>query len=456
MRRELAVSLLRLSNAALWREYTQVSAAQWDPVDVGEERHLRRLTDILRYAVTSVPEYRDWAQMQGMRVEDVGAEVLSSFPFVDKHILMARRAEHSVVAAVPYRVASHTGGSSGTIFHFDYDSRAKGARRAGDLLGRTWAGWRAGEPLTYVWGHTGDVSIAAGFKAKLADTFVHRRSVLNAFDMDDEVIASYIELLRRQKPSLVIGYASSLAFIAEYIARNGIEGIRPRGIISSAETLGSEKRATISGQFGCPVFDRYGSREFANVAQQCEQVGGLHVFHERVHVELVKRDGSACEPGELGEIAVTDLENRVMPFIRYRTGDLGVWAHGTCDCGRKWPLLASVQGRMSEIIVGTNGKYYACPGPTWLGADIRGIGQLQLIQPELAMIEVRIVANADWNSESETRIVSRMRHLLGEVQVTVTLVDRIAPAASGKHQIVVSSVSPFRDAASPRGFREQR
>ena len=98
---------------------------------------------------------------------------------------------------------------------------------------------------------------------------------------------------------------------------------------------------------------------------------------------------------------------------------------------------------MSEMIVGPNGKYYACPGPTWLGADIRGIAQLQLIQPELTRIEVRIVPNADWTAQSEARVRERMLRLLGEVDVSVVLVDRIPPAASGKHQIVISHVSPF-------------
>lgn len=451
MRRRLAVSLLRLSNAALWREYNQACVSQHEPGGVVEERHHRRLTDILRYAVACVPAYHDWGRSQGLGPADVGADELARFPRVDKHVLMARRAEYLAADAAPYRIASHTGGSSGTIFHFDYDSRTKDVRRAGDFLGRTWAGWRPGEPITYVWGHTGDVSIAAGHKARLADALMHRRTVLNAFDMDDSVIARYVRQLQRQKPSLVIGYASSLAFIAEYVARNNLENINPKGIISSAESLGPEKRTAISSQFGCPVYDRYGSREFANVAQQCEELAGLHVFHERVHVELLKQDGAACDPGELGEITITDLENRVMPFIRYRTGDLGVWAHGACRCGRSWPLLASVHGRMSEIIVGPNGKYYACPGPTWLGADIRGIGQLQLIQPVLSTVEVRIVPNAEWSQASEEMIASRMRHLLGDVSVIVTLVDRIPPAASGKHQIVISSVSPFGAAVDANG-----
>lgn len=444
MRRHLAVALLRLSNAELWRQFSIASHAQWLERPALEHLRDQLIVDTLRQAVTDVPYYRDWAGRAGLPVDAITAGDLSRFPTVDKIILTAGRESHRAEGCDPAdRMPSLTGGSSGVIFHFESDRRSKDARRAGDLLGRTWAGWRPGDQVAYVWGHTGDVSVAAGLRARVADKFMHRRDVLNAFDMDDTVISQYIRRLQRRQPELIIGYASSLAFLAGYMRRSGTSGIRPRGIISSAESLGPERRAIITEQFQCPVFDRYGSREFANVAQQCECGAGLHVFQDRVHVEVLRKDGTACDPGELGEITVTDLHNRVMPFIRYRTGDLAVPDDKPCACGRSLPVLASVHGRMSEIIVGANGKFYACPGPARLGADVPGVGQLQVIQSSLTQIEVRIVPNPSWNEESRQRIEAHMHQLLGDVTVTVTLVERIPLAASGKHQVVISAVSAF-------------
>lgn len=444
MRRNLAVAVLRCSNAPLWREYQLAAANQWRSGEEMQARHDQLVAGMLRYASVHVPRYRDLVASWGVDPQVLTSGHLTQFPLLNKSALTIERDAHRADDCRPEdRLKSHTGGSSGVIFHFEYDRRTKDARRAGDLLGRSWTGWRIGDDVAYVWGHSGDVSAAASLRARLADVLMHRRTVLNAFDMDDAVIAAYVRKLQRQQPTLIIGYASSLAFLAEYMRRRGLDGIRPRGIISSAESLGPEKRAIISTVFGCPVYDRYGSREFANVAQQCDPLSGLHVFHDRLHVEIIRQDGAACDPGELGEIVVTDLDNRAMPFIRYRTGDLGILSDEPCRCGRHSPVLATVQGRMSEIIVGPNGKYYACPGPTWLGADIPGVGQLQLIQSSLTDIEVRIVPGPEWTDQSRARIGDRMRLLLGEVHVTVTLTDHIAPAASGKHQIVISSVSPF-------------
>lgn len=448
MRRQFAVAMLRLNNPGLWSQYRLASRSQWQAEADHERLHDRRLAALLRHVVTEVPRYREWAREAGLGAEQVGSSDLNRFPTVDKRALMADKNAYVAEGALASdRIASHTGGSSGVIFHFEYDGRSRDARRAGDLLGRTWAGWRPGDAVAYVWGHTGDVSLASGLRARAADALMHRRTVLNAFDMDEAAISAYAAKLRRERPALIIGYASSLAFLAEYMARKGLDGVRPKGVISSAESLGPEKRAVIAAQFQCPVLDRYGSREFANIAQQCEKSDGLHVFHERLHVEVLRPDGTPCAPGELGEITITDLENRVMPFVRYRTGDLAVTSDRPCTCGRAMPVLASVHGRTSEIIVGPNGKYYACPGPTWLGVDIPGIGQLQLIQPELHEVEVRIVPGPGWTDASRRRIEERMRLLLGDVRVTVNLVERIPPAPSGKHQIVISRVSPFSGGA---------
>ena len=50
-------------------------------------------------------------------------------------------------------------------------------------------------------------------------------------------------------------------------------------------------------------------------------------------------DGKPAEPGEVGEVVVTDLNNNCLPFIRYRIGDLAVAMdpERECTCGRGAP-----------------------------------------------------------------------------------------------------------------------
>ena len=44
-----------------------------------------------------------------------------------------------------------------------------------------------------------------------------------------------------------------------------------------------------------------------------------------------------------------------MPLIRYRIGDRATWAECPCACGRAWPLLAQVDGRVMDAFTTPGG-----------------------------------------------------------------------------------------------------
>ena len=56
------------------------------------------------------------------------------------------------------------------------------------------------------------------------------------------------------------------------------------------------------------------------MAMECDR-GRLHVVPEVGLIEILREDGSPCDPGEVGEIVATGLVNEGMPLLRYRTGD---------------------------------------------------------------------------------------------------------------------------------------
>jgi phenylacetate-CoA ligase len=427
------------------REYDRLLAAQWLPSADLEAKSRQGLTTLLRWACAEVPYYREFCGRAGLDPSRVRADDLPTFPLMTKRELMDRQERFLASGRVtPNCLPTSTGGSTGIVFRFFVDRSTRHTRAANAMLGESWAGWLPGDRQALLWGHPQESERIRSMKDRMAAALVHRSLNLNAFDLDEAVLAEFAGRLRAWRPVMIRGYASALAFLSEYLTRNGIDIDPPKGIISTAETLTDEYRASIEAYFDCGVINRYGSREFANIAQQCERVAGMHVFIDRVHVEILRPDGTPCEPGERGEIVVTSLDNRVMPFIRYRTQDLARSQEGACACGRGFPLLAAVEGRTSELIVGKNGKYYSCPGPRFYGADIPGIGQMQLIQETLEEIEVRIVATPDWSEESRVQLTARMQSLLGDIRVKICLVEKIPPSASGKYAFAVSKVSPFK------------
>jgi len=115
-------------------------------------------------------------------------------------------------------------------------------------------------------------------------------------------------------------------------------------------------RACIEGYFQCPVYDHYGQSEAVCMAMQCFH-GRMHVLPATGILEILREDGSACAPGEVGEIVATGLLNDAMPLIRYRIGDYAAWAEDqSCRCGNVHPIIANLEGRVDDYLVTTDGR----------------------------------------------------------------------------------------------------
>jgi phenylacetate-CoA ligase len=69
-------------------------------------------------------------------------------------------------------------------------------------------------------------------------------------------------------------------------------------------------------------------------------------------LELVDERGrSVTEPGRMGFVVGTSFDNRVMPFVRYRTGDLAVLsATGNPDLAG-FAVCDRIVGRLQEFVV---------------------------------------------------------------------------------------------------------
>ena len=99
------------------------------------------------------------------------------------------------------------------------------------------------------------------------------------------------EIMKENKPSILIGYPSTLYHIAKYIEDNDIYLEIPY-IITSSEILYDFQRYYIESRFNSEIFNRYGSREFGAIAQECDQHSGLHINSE--HLVLDFLDQSNC------------------------------------------------------------------------------------------------------------------------------------------------------------------
>lgn len=414
---------------------------QWLAPEALAEIQWRRLQHYLRQIATHVPYYRDLFQREGLSVEGIESPAdFRRIPLLGKEEV--RAAGKEIVTTDPLRrgVASNTGGSTGEPLYFFTDASAGPIRRASTLLGLRWAGIDVGDRQAVIWGFHLDRPLRERLAAGVKDYF-NNIVYLSSFNMSEEAMEGYARRLASYKPHLILGYPSAVAQFAEFCKARRVHGIRPRAVISSGERLYPHQADVIAEIFQCPIFDRYGSNEFATVAQECEQHRGLHLFSEYLYVEVVHESGRPAESGEVGEIVVTDLTNLYMPFLRYRTGDLAVPTARRCACGRGMPLLDRIEGRTFDAVVSADGRSTGGFFWTYLSRAVPGIRQFQIEQRARDGVVFRIVPGPEWRDENKAELERRIRGNMGEsFSVTFDIVKEIPLTPAGKHRFISSKL----------------
>ena len=283
-------------------------------------------------------------------------------------------------------VPNGTGGSTGEPLRFFDDREEAGWSEAAVWRSYRWYGVDVGDRCAYLWGSNFDLTKFQGFSGRLRSRVLNLL-MLPAWELSEGHRISFLDAARHFKPRLLVAYAGAIYDWARLLGndRDPIPGLS--AIVVSAETLYDEWRSVIEGCFKVPVYNRYGGRDIKFVAQECPARKGLHINSENVLVEIV-RDGRPVPPGELGEIVVTRLDNFAMPFIRYRSGDLGVMASSACECGRSLPLLQKVEGRVQDAIVTSHGRIVSGPFFAHMMKDCPEVKEFQVHQ--LAMDRLRI------------------------------------------------------------------
>jgi phenylacetate-CoA ligase len=258
----------------------------------------------------------------------------------------------------------------------------------------------------------------------------------SSYHLSAATAPAYYEKIKALQPALIDSYPSSIHVLVRFMRSQGLSGIQPKAIITSSETLLAHQRQTIEETFGCRVFDQYGGAEQVAFVCQCEQ-GSYHVNPEYGVVELLDEKGEPVPPGEPGELVATGFSNEAMPLIRYRTGDIAIWAEESCGCGRRFPTLRQIEGRRDDLLVTRDGRYIGRLDPIFKGLG-HTIGAAQIIQTAYGQVTLCIERDAGYQERDGLRVAEELRKRLGpETQVTIEYPERIERTSGGKFRAVV-------------------
>src|SRR5882724_5069420 len=117
-------------------------------------------------------------------------------------------------------------------------------------------------------------------------------------------------------------------------------------LVGGGEGITPRTRAELETFWGALVCMTYASTEAATILGfECTHRGGYHLNEFDFCVEIVDADSDGY-----GEIVLTTASRRVMPLIRYRTGDVARWVPEPCACGLPFRRLSPLRGRLDEQV----------------------------------------------------------------------------------------------------------
>ena len=114
-----------------------------------------------------------------------------------------------------------------------------------------------------------------------------------------------------------------------------------------------EVRDAIEEAWGATVFDQWGMTELGSVtAAAAGDREAIYVLDEHFVAEVLHPDTQApVDPGETGELVVTNLGRLASPLIRYRTGDLVRLSAGPSPVGLPYTRLeGGILSRLDDMV----------------------------------------------------------------------------------------------------------
>lgn len=397
---------------------------------------LSNLKDTLMYAHEFVPYYRNLFNKIGFDPQSIRSlEEIRSIPPLERDVLRTQNIDLHSQSFTGTTFIHHTSGTTGTALQFTLSAEANQRHYACVWYHYGWAGIKRNDPIATFGAHP----------------LVHPDSTKPPFWLHDhlendlffslqhislQTAPLYVQALIDYKPMMIRGIPSFLNLIAQHMLETG-KTYQSKAVFIYSETLLDRQRKTLELAFNCPVYNFYSNGERTGHILQCG-LGNLHVMTETCVVEILRPDGEPVSEGEVGELVITNLINKAMPLIRYRIGDTGVMAGGSCACGRETPILKNLTGRINDSIITNDGRHLR---PIGVFANTPNVKEAQFIQEKLGSVVVKIVPRQAFGITDEKHIMEELRWELGnEINIQIDIVDSIMRTESGKTQHIISRI----------------
>ena len=254
--------------------------------------------------------------------------------------------------------------------------------------------------------------------------------VVSTYHLRDESVGQIVDLIDGFAPLWLHVYPSAAALLAGAMKRTGRRFARsPKGVLCGSDVYPGQAEL-FEEVFGGRTYAHYGHSELALLGGWCEGARTYHFLPNYGYLELLdEAQREVGEPGASGEITGTGYLNRVMPLIRYRTGDWGAWdVPGPCP-----PADAPTSGWPGST---AGSRSTSCCGRLPLPADMIAlhgpffshIYRFQFVQGEPGRAVLRFVPVVPVDEGRMAEIRSAFAYLEGRGARALVRAGRVHPA----------------------------
>lgn len=401
-----------------------------------QDEQLHRL---IQHAYDSVPYYRDLMKELKLTPADIRSrEDLPKLPILSKEDVRAN-VDRLVSDRENKRglIRRHTSGTTGKSLHFFSTPES---------IAFQWAVWwrhrkRFGiERGVWHVNFTGKLVVPASQEAPPYWRWNRpmKQVLINMQHITPKKVDAIVSFFNERGFELFTGYPSIIhAFVlaAEEAGRE-LES-PPRVISTGAENILDFQRRDIVNYTHAILTDQYGLSEGCGNASQCPEF----VYHEDFEFGIIEcvDPVSVDENHVRGRVVCTGFSNWAFPFVRYDTGDVGIWTQNgfLCQCGRRSTVLSAIEGRTDDYVVTPEGNRIM--RFDYIFKETANVKECQVVQEKLGEIILRIVIRPGYASRDEEAIRKEIRRWISpRLNMSFEYIDEIERDMSGKFKAVKS------------------
>jgi phenylacetate-CoA ligase len=273
--------------------------------------------------------------------------------------------------------------------------------------------------------------------------------ILSTDYLEKRYMPAYAEALALHRPAYIEAFPSAIFPLARWLAANPLpeftRGVK--GVMLYSENVYGYQMEKLREVFGCPILSHYGHSERVLMAASMPDDDRYFFWPQYGHFELLDAENRpVTQPGKLGFVVGTSFDNKVMPFLRYRTGDLAMLSESEHPRLPGYPACERIVGRLQEFIVCRDQRLVSI---TTIGVahfpELAEVDAIQYEQDRPGKLVLKVVADHKLTADQASRIAAAVAaKTQGGCDVEVVQVDSIARTPRGKARMLVQNLDVRR------------